>query len=87
MKLLPKDDLSDRIVNVGGRLGQSRAFICDGNDSYSLLPRLKQLRSFHHTVLWDYGNDPYRAADPPSGPDLGDHGKRSVQVAELSVGD
>ena len=52
-KLLPKDDLRDRIVNAwpaaSGSLGPLFAM---GMDSYSLLPRLKQLREFPSTRFY-----------------------------------
>ena len=52
-KLLPKDDLGDRIVNAwpaaSGPLGPLFAM---GMDSYNLLPRLKQLREFPNTRFY-----------------------------------
>jgi outer membrane PBP1 activator LpoA protein len=52
-KLLPKDDLGDRIVNAwpaaSGSLGPLFAM---GMDSYNLLPRLKQMREFPSTRFY-----------------------------------
>ena len=52
-KLLPRDDLGDRIVNAwpaaSGSLGPLFAM---GMDSYNLLPRLKQMREFPSTRFY-----------------------------------
>ena len=52
-KLLPKDDLGDRIVNAwpaaSGSLGPLFAM---GMDSYNLIPRLKQMREFPSTRFY-----------------------------------
>ena len=88
-KLLPKDDLSDRIVNAwpaaSGSLGPLFAM---GMDSYSLLPRLKQLREFPSTRF--YGTTgTIRIEQQILRRDLtwATMENGSVQVAELSVGD
>ena len=88
-KLLPKDDLSDRIVNAwpaaSGSLGPLFAM---GMDSYSLLPRLKQLREFPSTRF--YGTTgTIRIEQQILRRDLtwATMENGSVQVAGLSVGD
>ena len=88
-KLLPKDDLSNRIVNAwpaaSGSLGPLFAM---GMDSYSLLPRLKQLREFPSTRF--YGTTgTIRIEQQTLRRDLtwATMENGSVQVAGLSVGD
>ena len=88
-KLLPKDDLGDRIVNAwpaaSGSLGPLFAM---GMDSYNLLPRLKQMREFPSTRF--YGTTgTLRIEQQVLRRDLtwATMEDGSVQVAELSTDD